>query len=234
MARQEAELLGVKMDRLEKEQEIKMFSAMLEGQERERKRLAADLHDGLGGSLSGIKMKVSRLAHARKSTSTREEGELTDVLENLDDSVSELRRIARNMMPASLLKHGLAASLKDFCEGLESKQTRIVLQTFGLRDDIPPEKSIVVYRIIQELVNNAVKHAEASEILVQVMQEGALLSFTVEDDGKGFDVAAASEKPGIGMSSVKARVDYLKGTMDVTSESGVGTSVTIGINLDDA
>ncbi len=229
IAKQQAKLLEQNMEKLKREQHIGVFSAMLEGQEQERKRLAIDLHDGLGGSLSSIKMKLSRVV--KTGNGTLATTELPGVLQQLDASVDELRRIARNMMPETLLKYGLATALRDFCKGLEQAGISISFQAYGLREDIPKSIQIMVYRIIQELISNALKHANAKHILAQCLQHEQQLSITVEDDGDGFDPGRQGE-PGMGLANVRTRVAYLDGKLDIHSEAGVGTTVTVELNYD--
>lgn len=230
IVKQQAALLEQDMEKMKQEQHISVFAAMLEGQEQERKRLAIDLHDGLGGSLSSIKMKLSKVVQAQQDTDKKRE--LDVAVKQLDASVDELRHIARNLMPETLLKYGLAVSLGDFCKSLEQQGTRITFQSYGLREDMPRSLQIMVYRIIQELISNAIKHAGAKHILAQCLQQGHHLSITVEDDGSGFDSEQGSGL-GMGLSNVQTRVTYLGGKLDMQSENGVGTTINIELTYDD-
>ncbi len=218
LARQQANLHKEQLERLEKEQQLSFYTAMIKGQEQERKRLAQDLHDGLGGLLSNIKLMLSK------------DGDRSQLLKKLDDAVDELRRIARNMMPETLIRFGLVPALKDYCKGLEKSGVKISLQTYGVSDEIAVEKQITIYRIVQELVNNAVKHARSANILVQCVQEDRTFLLTVEDDGNGFDVDIEEGK-GVGIVNVKNRVAYLKGNVDIQSERAVGTTINIEFNV---
>ena len=231
IAKQQAELLERKVEKMKQDQHISVFAAMLEGQEQERKRLAIDLHDGLGGSLSGIKLKLSKVVQTANGAVVN--GELPAVLNQLDASVDELRRIARNLMPETLLKYGLAIALSDFCKGLENKETKISFQHYGLREDMPKATQIMVYRIIQELISNALKHAGATIILAQCLQNGNHLSITVEDDGIGFDLKQTGQPSGMGLSNVKNRIAYLGGKLDIHSEEDIGTTVNVELTYDD-
>ncbi len=224
IARQQAQLLEQQMEKLEQEQHISVFAAMLEGQEQERKRLAIDLHDGLGGSLSSIKMKLSKAVQSGNGAVAN--GELPFIVRQLDASVDDLRRIARNLAPETLLQYGLEVALRDFCKGLEQEGTSISFQPYGLQADIPRSVQIMVYRIIQELISNALKHAKATHILAQCLQNGNDLSITVEDDGVGF-AGEQADRSGMGLANVRNRVAYLGGKLDIHSEPGVGTTVTI-------
>ncbi|WP_171036966.1 sensor histidine kinase [Maribacter algarum] len=215
------------IQQLKVEQERKLFGVMMEGVEQERKRLAADLHDGLGGRLSGISIKLSRLAENKKAETLLPH--LDDILGNLDDSLQELRGVARNLMPETLLKYGLKAAVEDYCSTLGDKETNITLQFYNTENVTDKNELLTLYRIIQELINNAIKHAKATEILVQCIVSDDKIDITIEDDGRGFEVDNVTKKMGVGLTSLKNRVDYLNGTMDIRSEINEGTSINIQI-----
>ena len=150
-------------------------------------------------------------------------------MDMLDKSIAELRRVAHNMMPETLMKFGLDTALKDFCSSVDqSGAVKLTYQSFGLEDAaIPDVTSAAVYRIIQELVNNILKHADATSALVQLIRKDGTLSITVEDDGKGFDRKVLEAGGGIGYTSLQNRVTYLKGTIDLQTSPGKGTAVHI-------
>lgn len=212
---------------LKSEQERKLFGVMMEGVEQERKRLAADLHDGLGGRLSGISIKLSKLSEVEKIKKAAPE--LAGILENIDDSLQELRGVARNLMPETLFKYGLKAALEDYCSTLQDKDTKIVLQYYSNTEIVDKNKELTIYRIIQELINNAVKHAKATEILVQFINDNSKIDITVEDDGIGFDDAKVNEENGMGLTNLKNRLNFLEGKMDIRSVLNEGTSINIQI-----
>lgn len=210
---------------IEQQQELNLTHALLEGEERERKRLARDLHDGLGGMLAGIKIKLSGQSKMEHNQN------LDAVILQLDHSVNELRRIARNMMPESLLKTGLEAALRDLCESLTTQNMQIEFQAYGIRHDIPPVTQANIYRIVQEILSNAVKHADANKIVLQCSQNENIFLITAEDNGKGFDTSGISHSGGIGFSNIKNRVAYLKGNLDIASTLNEGTTVNIELNV---
>jgi two-component system NarL family sensor kinase len=135
------------------------------------------------------------------------------------------------MMPESLLLMGLEPALKDMCDSLSSDTTTVVFQPFGIQRDIHPEVQINIYRIVQELLTNAVRHAHAGEILVQCSQNGTRFFITLEDNGQGFDAAAVAAKPGIGLSNARSRVEYLNGKLDIVSAPGEGTTINIEFDV---
>lgn len=230
--KQKRKLQEQKITELEKEKLLLATQSILKGQEEERSRLAKDLHDGLGGLLSGVKLQLG--AMKGNLILSEEHGRtFNKALVKLDESISEMRRVAHNMMPEALMKLGLEQALQDYCDGLsESQPFTINCEFHALENRMPASTEIVVYRIVQELLNNAVKHSGATTILAQVIRQGDNLSITVEDNGKGFDISKTDITKGAGLANVKARVDYLKGQMDIQSAPGRGTSVHIDCIID--
>jgi two-component system, NarL family, sensor kinase len=215
------------INQLQNEKLLLASESILKGQENERSRMAQDLHDGLGGMLSSIKLTLGTMKG--NVILTEENVRLfSKAFEQLDSSISEMRRVAHNMMPEALVKFGLQKALQDYCEGLnESKQLSVESQFYGLETRIDSSGEIIIYRIIQELTNNSIKHANASNLFVQVIKNENELSITVEDNGIGFNQQQSISKNSAGLSNVRSRVDYLKGQMDIKSAPGNGTSVHI-------
>ena len=205
---------------------------MLKGEEQERTRLAKDLHDGLGGMLSGIKYSMNTMKGNLIMTPDNAQA-FERSMEMLDNSIREMRRVAHNMMPEALVKFGLDTALKDFCNDInQSGALKINYQSFGMESGIIDQTTaITVYRIVQELINNTIKHAGAKEAIVQLTRTNGQLAITVEDDGKGFDTALLQRSKGIGWSNIQNRVDFLKGKLDVKAQPNKGTSVLIEINV---
>ena len=214
------------LERIQQEKQLSTYAAIMQGQEQERQRLARDLHDGLGGLLAGVKMDVSKITD-KSEMKSGVYAQLKVVTDQLDGSVNELRRIARNLMPETLFKFGLIAALKDFCEGLENEQTRIVFQCYGINEqNINETSQMMIYRIVQELVTNALKHAQAKNILVDCMLNDNQVNITVEDNGIGFDPETISGN-GIGLTNIRARVNFLNGKLSIQSVHNIGTTVNI-------
>ncbi|SDG10209.1 Signal transduction histidine kinase [Chitinophaga filiformis] len=224
---QQRQLHEFEVERIRQEHKISLLSAMLEGQEKERTRLARDLHDGLGGLLSGIKLELSTVNPSQ--TTVHRQSVVQNTLQRLDGAMDELRRIARSMMPEILIKYGLGEATVEYCRGLKKTGTdNIICQVFNFQaDTMEHTRQVVLYRIMQELVNNAVKHAEASQILVLLQQTDNTLFLTVEDDGKGFDTTVGNKLKGAGLANIEARVEFLGGKIDIQSEPGTGTAITI-------
>ncbi|MNN72413.1 Sensor histidine kinase ComP [compost metagenome] len=133
------------------------------------------------------------------------------------------------MMPESLLKNGLETALHDLCADLISSEVQIEFQSSGLLADLSMNNTVHIYRIVQELLTNAIKHGKAKNILVQLIQEGDTILITVDDNGKGFDTGKMSNVTGIGLKNIQNRVDFLKGKLSIDSDPRNGTSVNIEI-----
>jgi signal transduction histidine kinase len=217
-------LADQKVSQLKQEQQLVATQATLDGETAERSRLARDLHDGLGGMLSVVRLNLKDV----KTGGYIEVGDINrfdKAIDMLDDSIKELRRVAHNMMPESLLRYGLKVSLTDFCNEIPS----VGLHYYGNEKRLNSNLEILVYRSAHELVNNALRHAEAKNINLQVIQEEDRISLTVQDDGKGFDTNSTPH--GMGLKSINNRVASFNGKMSIYSSPGNGTEINIEFQL---
>ncbi|MFT3700879.1 MAG: sensor histidine kinase [Agriterribacter sp.] len=231
IAKQTSLLQTQRIKELETEKQLFATEAILKGQEQERERLAKDLHDGLGGMLSGIKLSLSSI---KEDNILDEQSTVVfaKTLQQLNSTIDELRRVAHNMMPEAMVKLGLQQAIQDYCAGLSENNTlQISCVLYGLENRLNPSTEIIIYRIVQELVNNIAKHAAATEALVQIMRNGNNLNITVEDNGIGMPAIETKNKEGAGLRNVQSRVDYLKGSMDIRT-ANTGTSVHIECNIE--
>jgi len=228
---QKRKLQQQRITELEAEKQLTATEAVLKGEEQERTRLAKDLHDGLGGMLSGIKYSFTTMKGNLVMTPENHQA-FERSMDMLDSSIREMRRVAHNMMPEALIRFGLNTALNDFCNDINQSGALIIsYQSIGLEGvSIDQTTSITLYRIVQELINNTMKHAKATTSIVQLTISNGQLSLTVEDDGKGFDTTILNTNKGIGWVNIKNRVEFLKGKLDITSKEGEGTSVHIELN----
>ncbi len=230
ITRQTQTLQQQRIRELEQSQQLLAANSMIQGQEVERRRLAQDLHDGLGGMLSGIKLSLSDMK-GNLILSEENAARFSVSLEQLDNTIRELRRVAHSLMPEALVRFGLTRALQDFCNELgRAAQLHIDLQIIGIDTRLHSDIEITIYRIVQELLNNVVRHANATTVLVQIAQTDELLSLTIEDNGQGFAPEQISE--GIGLANIRSRVDYLKGTLDIQTAPGAGTAINIDFFID--
>ena len=230
--KQKQKLQEQRILQLEAEKQLSATEAVLKGEEQERTRLAKDLHDGLGGMLSGIKFSLNTMKENLIMTPDNAQA-FERSIDMLDSSIQEMRRVAHNLMPETLLKYGLDTALKDFCSYIHgSGVLKVNYQSFGLENiQMQESVSVSVYRIIQELVNNILKHANARFALVQLTFSGETLLIDVEDDGKGFDLKVLEKQKGIGWKNIYSRLEYLNGKLDLQSEQGKGASIHIEIKI---
>lgn len=227
LSKQQQALQEQKILHLEKDRQLIAIDAMLKGQEEERSRVAKELHDGLGGLLSGAKYSFTNLKD-ELLLSVEKSNHFNRSLEILDTTISDVKKIAQNLMPETLVRFGLKEAVRDFCNVIE-KSTGIKLFYQYLGNNFPQQKTaeVFTYRIIQELINNAVKYAGANEIFVEILVNENIINITVEDDGKGFDKNALDLNKGLGMKNIKYRVDYFSGNLEIDTAIGTGTSVFI-------
>lgn len=232
--RNKQKLQQSKIDELETEKRLTVTEAVLKGEEQERARLAKDLHDGLGGFLSGIKFSLNDIKGNQVLSADNAQA-FERSIDMLDSSINEMRRVAHNLMPEVLLKYGLDAALSDFCHEIQrSGVVHIRYQSIEFKDiKLKQSTALAVYRIVQELVNNTIKHALAKNVLVQLhaSDQENTLSLTVEDDGNGFDTGVLKHASGMGWKNLQNRIDLLKGKIDLNSKPGKGTSVFIEMKM---
>lgn len=218
------ELAERKVKQLEQERQLVATLALLDGENAERTRLARDLHDGLGSMLSVVKLHL----HSIKEFSSLTEADaerLAKARDMLDELVVELRRVAHNLMPTSLSHCGIKAALEDFCRSIPMADFRF----FGEDTHLDSRLEILIYRCAYELVNNAMKHAEASRINVQLTVNESLVSLSVQDNGKGFGSDTVTY--GAGFTNIRNRISAYNGKISIYSSPGAGTEVTIEIEL---
>nr|WP_255444036.1 sensor histidine kinase [Robiginitalea sp. SC105] len=222
----------IELHEAHREQQIISMRSMLEGQENERTRIARDLHDGLGNLLSSLKVNIGSLQINFDDTNA--EKIYGTASRMIDEACTEVRKIAHEMMPQSLKKLGLRKALEDLVlkmdviHGFEAK-----FQVQGTEKIFDDTTNVMLFRIVQEALNNIVKYARAKEVSVQLTYSEDWFDLTIEDDGVGFDTDALENERGMGLKSMAFRAEFIGGTLDLNSRPGVGTLVTINIPLDE-
>lgn len=215
-------LLAEKLTNLQREHEIKQLKAMMEGEERERVRIAQDLHDGIVVQFAAAKMNLSSLPV--QHTGLQDSPEFHGVLRQLESATRELRETAHNLLPDILLQEGIPDAVFYFCKSMEQHSgLKIRFQIYGQVPRFDPDFELSVYRIVQELVHNMIKHARATRALVQINYQDDLLSITVEDNGRGIPENALEQGKGIGLKNIRNRVAAMKGLLDIVSTPETGT-----------
>lgn len=231
IAEQEKELEIQKTEKILKEQELTTIDAMIEGQEKERQRLASDLHDSVGATLSAARLQFDHINKNKDKLGTLDElFEKTGSL--LDDAYNEVRSMAHLKNSGVIAKNGLLPAVEKLAKNASgTNKLKVEVQDFGLEDRLENSLEITIFRIIQELITNVIKHANASEATISITQHKDSLSIIVEDNGRGFDAQKFQQKEGMGLSGIERRIEHLEGTLEVDSSPGNGTSVLIDIPL---
>lgn len=208
-------------------QQEKAASAVIEAEENERKRIAGDLHDGVGQLLSVVSMNLSVLGEKVKFEDTESNATYHQTVNLLKESYKEMRNISHQMMPDALIKHGLPDAVRFFVKEINPNILKTAFHAEGFKNRIDGNIEIMLYRVIQECVNNTIKHARATQIDIQLELLNNHISCTIEDDGKGFSVQDTSD--GIGLNNIKSRIAYIKGKLEISSSVGMGTLISINV-----
>ncbi|MCC6725466.1 MAG: sensor histidine kinase [Saprospiraceae bacterium] len=227
IAQQQEQLHLKEVEELLRDQEIKSINAVLEGQEVERVRIAKDLHDRLGSMLTTVKWSFD--GYLEGSTDKQDLAPLVKANRMLDDAYQEVRRISHDMVSGVLTKFGLVTAVEELCSAINaSGRLQAKLVVFGMEERPDNQVEITLYRVIQELMSNILKHAKASAVTIQISRIEDELNVTVEDDGQGFDPAAVKSS-GMGLKNIEARVRGINGTVFFDTGKGSGTSVLIEV-----
>ena len=212
-----------------KQQDI-ATKAIIAAEETERKRIATDLHDGVGQLMSAAKMNLSAIESDLNFTSITQKNAYDKAMALVDEGCKEVRAVSHNMMPNALLRAGLASAVREFLDNLNSNVIKINLYTDGLNERIDSNTEIILYRVIQECVNNVIKHAKATLLDISIVKESDNISVTIEDNGVGFDKTLLKNDTGIGLKNIETRMAFLKGSVEWESQPGKGTLVMLHTN----
>ncbi len=205
--------------------------AVIEAEENERTRIARELHDGLGQQLSAVKLNMSSLESSLEFENDDQRRMLQNALEIIDESVKEVRAVSHSMMPNALVKSGLKEAIKEFVNRLgKTDHLKFDLQISGLNERLNTTIETIVFRVLQEIVNNILKHSKATIVTIQIIKDIEELTIIVEDNGVGFDVNTA-KSDGIGLKNLQSRIEYLHGTVNIDSHLQKGTTIIIELPI---
>jgi len=205
--------------------------SIIEAEEKERNRISGDLHDGVGQLFTTVRLNLGTLMERMKFNNEKDHQLALKTLAMVDESCNEVRTIAHQMTPNVLLRMGLGSAIKDFVNKIDSDKLKISLETTGLNERMDNDVETVLYRVIQEAVNNVIKHAKASALDIQLVNEDKTVTVTIEDNGKGFEIAGIEKFEGIGLKNIQTRINYLKGSFEISSEPGKGTLIMIHVPI---
>ncbi|WP_300600901.1 tetratricopeptide repeat protein [Niabella sp.] len=205
---------------IQQQKELQLLQALMQGEEKERNRIAKDLHDGVAGMLAAVKMHFSSTVLAGELS--KDESYLQG-MRLLNEATEEIRKTSHNLMPEVLLQHGLDIALNRYCNSINnSRGLQIQYDSWGAIDRFSDSFELSVYRIVQELLNNIIKHSKAKQAMVQLTQQNGLLSISIEDDGVGFEKEAHASD-GMGLKSLQRRIEAMNGKIEMqgSGEAGV-------------
>ena len=217
--RQKVSMDKIKLENLEKEKSLEIADALIKGQDEERKRLAMDLHDGLGARLGALKLKVDTVLYDNPN--------YYDLTSAIDGIARNVRELSHRMLPSRLAEVGLVHSLKNLIRSVNASADMTIEFETNLEHKLDDKYQVHLYYLIYELINNAIKHSEGNILTIQLFIDKESLTLSAEDDGVGFDVSEKGE--GHGLNNIKQRVDYLGGRLIIESEKGHGSVFMIEI-----
>jgi signal transduction histidine kinase len=221
----------------ESEGQLRRLSAMLlTAQEAERRRIATELHDELGHALVVMKLRLGVLRKALKESQTEARNDCQYLAQSIDQLIEDIRRLTRDLRPTVLEDLGLAGALRWLAGNCgKGGQLNVTSSVIDVDPLIAPDAQIVLYRIIQEALTNAGKHAQAQQVSLSVDRHGDRLAFVVEDDGKGFDPAELFARSacdrGLGLATMEERARMLGGSLSISSGAGKGTRITVHVPM---
>lgn len=211
-----------------KQQELAAQS-ILEAEEKERTRIAKDLHDGIGQMMSAARMNLSSFYNTAKIEDGDQSRSLVNIIQLVDDSCKEVRAVSHSMMPSALLNKGLSDAVEELTAKISNKELQVSFYSEGFSERLNTTTETILFRVIQECINNSIKHAEASTLHISLIHDNDGISVTIEDNGKGFSKDRQQNEDGMGLSNIKSRIQFLKGTVDIDSSPGNGTLVAIHV-----
>ncbi|RLD45007.1 MAG: hypothetical protein DRI89_02385 [Bacteroidetes bacterium] len=220
-----------RIQQLEEEQKLLAAQSVIVGQENERKRVAQELHDGIGVLLSTASIHFSNVEESSADEKTAQLLKKANKL--LKQASGEVRKISHDMMPGVLAKFGLQEALEDIFENVEDTGSIAIDCNIALGDERLSENTeIILYRIVQEILNNSLKHAHAKQISFDMRKEESTLQINYKDDGDGFEQNEIQSGKSLGLSGIKSRIDFLKGKMKLVSSPGNGVHYEIRIPVE--
>lgn len=213
--------------RTELKQQNIAATAVMETEERERKRIAQDLHDSVSQTMMAAKLNLAVIENDIAFTGEEQKKQFRKAMRLVDEGFKEVRTISHNMMPQALLESGLALVIKQFIENIESETIKVNFFSLGFEDRYDDTIETILYRILQECVNNVLKHAKASRLDISLIKDEENISLTIEDNGQGFDVTDKTQFGGMGLKNLQSRVNFIRGKIEFDSQPGRGTLVSV-------
>ncbi len=205
--------------------------SILEAEEKERSRIAKDLHDGVGQMMSAARMNLSAFSNNVQLHNADQQHSLNNIITLVDDSCKEVRAVSHSMMPQVLISKGLPQAVEELISKINTHLLQINFHYEGFGQRPEGNTETILYRVLQECINNTLKHANAKHLDISLVKDSESINITMEDDGKGFDAGLSVQKDGIGLKNIISRIRFLKGTVDFDTAPGKGTSIVIHVPI---
>lgn len=205
--------------------------SIIEAEEKERSRIAKDLHDGVGQMMSVARMNLSAFSNTIHLSDNTQQQSLSNIMKLVDDSCKEVRAVSHSMMPQTLLKKGLPQAIEELVSKIIPEVLNISFHAEGFQQRPDGNTETILYRVIQECINNTLKHAAATQLDIALIKEKKQISITLEDNGKGFVLNEQLQEEGMGLKNLYSRIRFLKGELDIDTAPGRGTSIVIHVPL---
>ena len=224
------EKMAVQIQKLKHQKELLHNNILI--QEKERSRIAKDLHDDLGSKLNVIKLNMYQLQKEKNQT-VQSKAVITDIKTLINTTIDTTRRISHDLLPPMLENFGLTAALKELCEGI-SKSNTLSISFEVLKNEHRIQRKIValnIYRVIQELISNSIKHGQANQIELTIDLTEKAINITYQDNGKGFEISNIESQKGLGMKNIESRINMVNAEINLDSAPGKGMKANIHLNL---
>jgi two-component system, NarL family, sensor kinase len=219
----------LKMQEIVIDQKRKTMDAVMQAEENERKRIAADLHDSVAQKMVVAKLNLEVLEGYLPALNQEQRHVYNNIFSLVDDSCIEVRNLSHTMMPQAFFQSGLTDAVKNFIDKIENKNLRVTFSAEGELESLDNNTEIMIYRVIQECLQNIIKHADASKVDISIILENEEIDVIIEDNGVGFDTGSLENIEGMGMKNLKSRIDFLNGELDINSQKGKGTVIAFYI-----
>jgi len=219
----------LKMQQLIFEQKKNTTAAVMQAGENERKRIAEDLHDSVAQKMVVAKLNLEAFESHLPKMDEEQQRVFNNIFSLVDESCTEVRSLSHSMMPQAFFRSGLTDAIKDLIDKIDTKNLQISFSAEGNLDNIDKDKEIMVYRIIQECIQNVLKHAKADKLDIAIIAENNEMDVTIEDNGIGFDLHSIKNSDSYGMKNIQSRIDFLNGKLDIDSQPGIGTVIAFYI-----
>ncbi|WP_283640941.1 ATP-binding protein, partial [Mesonia mobilis] len=229
LAKQKEKIRIQKIEKELKEQELSSIDVLIEGQEKERQRLAENLHDNLGGTLAALKLNLQNLEQHQSDPNIVNKS-INNSLNLINDAYQSVRTMAHEKSSGVVASQGLLPAIQNFTNNISSEKLKIEIDHFGLKNRLENSLEIKIFRIIQELITNIIKHANATEANISLTNHNSTLNIIVEDNGKGFKQNFSKSK-GVGIATIEKRIENLGGSLEIDSHPERGSSIIINLPI---